>query len=127
MTARKELERNLSAARARLKAVLSLESRPLLLLDAENKVANLNGAALDLLDCAAEKLMGIPLTDLIHGDPPPVQETPTASSSPCIFNIPDSPPVNLSVIRLPLGKSTNPGSLLLLSRGPVPVSTSHES
>jgi PAS domain S-box-containing protein len=121
VTARNELERSLSAAKARLKAVLSLESRPLILLDNRNHITNLNSAAVDLLDCPSEKLMGMPLDDLIDGDPPPLQETSSASSSPCIFNIPDGPPKNLSVIRLPLGTSTNPGSLLLLSGGPLPV------
>ncbi len=124
VTAKNELERNLSAAKARLKAVLSLESRPLLLLDAQDRVANLNSAAVDLMDCPSEKIMGMSLEDLIEGAPPPLQETSSASSSPCIFNIPDGPPMNLSVIRLPLGNSTNPGSLLLLSGGPLPVKNS---
>jgi len=124
VTAKNELERNLVAAKARLKAVLSLESRPLILLDAQDRISNINSAAIDLLDCSPEKLLGIPLKDLIDGDPPPLQETSSASSSPCIFNIPDGPPMNLSVIRLPLGKSSNPGSLLLLSGGPLPVISS---
>lgn len=121
VTARNELQRSLSAAKARLKAVLSLESRPLLLLDAQDRIANLNGAAVDLLSCPAEKLLGMPLKDLIDGDLPPLQETSSASSSPCIFNIPDGSPMNLSAIRLPLGSSTNPGSLLLLSAGTLPI------
>ena len=125
VTARNELQRSLSAAKARLKAVLSLESRPLVLLDAQDRVANLNSAAADLLDCPSEKLLGMTLKDLIDGDPPPLQETSSASSSPCIFNIPTGPPLNLSVIRLSLGDSTNPGSLLLLSSGPLPVINSN--
>jgi PAS domain S-box-containing protein len=121
VTARNELERSLSAAKARLKAVLSLESRPLVLLDTRDRIANLNKAAVDLLDCPSERLMGLALEDLVEGDLPPLQETSSASSSHCIFNIPDGPPMNLSVIRLPLGSSTNSGSLLLLSGGPLPV------
>ena len=121
ITAKNELQRNLSAAKARLKAVLSLESRPLLLLDAQDRISNLNSAAVELLDCPSENLLGIPLTDLIDGEPPPLQDTSSASASPCVFNIPDSPPVNLSVIRLPLGNISNTGSLLLLSGGPLPV------
>lgn len=122
VTARKDLERSLSAAKARLKAVLSLESRPLLLLDSKNRIANLNSAAASLLACSSEKLMGIPLEDLIQGDPPPLQDTSSAHSSPCVFHIPEGPLMNLSVIRLPLGDSANSGSLLLLSGGPQPVS-----
>lgn len=121
ITAKNELQRNLSAAKARLKAVLSLESRPLLLLDAQDRISNLNSAAVELLDCPSENLLGIPLADLIDGEPPPLQDTSSASASPCVFNIPDSPPVNLSVIRLPLGNISNTGSLLLLSGGPLPV------
>ena len=121
VTARNELQRNLSAAKARLKAVLSLESRPLLLLDAQDRVANTNSAAVDLLGCPSEKLLGMLLEDLIKGEAPPLQESSSASSSPCIFNIPHGPSINLSVIRLPLGSSTNTGSLLLLSGGPIPV------
>jgi PAS domain-containing protein len=124
VTAKNELERSLSAAKARLKALLSLESRPLVLLDTKDRIANLNSAAVDLLECSSEKLLGIHLVDLIDGDPPPLQETSSASSSPCIFNIPNGPPMNLSVIRLPLGNSTNQGSLLLLSGGPLPVISS---
>jgi len=124
VTARNELQRNLLAAKARLKAVLSLETRPLLLLDAEDRVANLNSAAVELLDCPSEKLLGIPLEELIQGELPPLQESSSASSSPCIFNVPQGPPMNLSIIRLPLGSATNSGSLLLLSGGPLPVITS---
>ena len=124
VTARNELQRNLSAAKARLKAVLSLETRPLILLDAQDRIANVNSSAIDLLDCPSEKLLGIPLKDLIDGDPPPLQESSSASSSPCIFDIPQGPSINLSVIRLPLGSATNTGSLLLLSAGPLPVISS---
>jgi len=74
VTARNELERSLSAAKARLKAVLSLESRPLLLLDAQDRIANLNTAAADLLECPSEKLLGIPLKELINGDAPPFRK-----------------------------------------------------
>lgn len=121
VTARNELERSLSAAKARLKAVLSLESRPLILLDSGNRISNLNSAAVDLLDCPTDKLLGMPLSDLIDGDPPPLQETSSASPSPYIFNVPERPSMNLSVIRLSLGKSSNSGSLLLVSGGPLPV------
>jgi len=121
VTAKNELERNLSAARARLKAVLSLESRPLLLLDTQDRIANANGAAADLLDCPSEKLLGLSLKELIEGEPPPVQETSSAVSTPCVFNLPDNLQMNLSVMRLPLGTSTRSGSLLLLSAGPIPV------
>ena len=124
VTARNELQRNLSAAKARLKAVLSLETRPLILLDAQDRIANVNGAAIDLLDCPSEKLLGMHLEELIQGEPPPLQESSSASSSPCIFDIPLGPSINLSVIRLPLGSATNTGSLLLLSGGPLPVISS---
>ena len=124
VTARNELERSLSAAKARLKAVLSLETRPLILLDARNRIANLNSAAADLLECPSEKLLGISLEELIEGESPPLQETSSASALPCVFNIPGGPPMNLSVIRLPLGSSTGTGSLLLLSGGPIPVISS---
>jgi len=122
ITARRELERSLSAAKTRLKAVLSIESRPLLLLDTQNRIANLNSAAVDLLDCSSEKLLGIPLGDLIDGDLPPLQDTSSAFPSPCLFHIPEGSPMNLSVIHLPLGQSGKSGSLLLLSAGPLPVS-----
>lgn len=121
VTAKNELQRSLSAAKARLKAVLSLESRPLLLLDAQDRIANLNSAAVELLDCPSEKLLGMSLKDLIEGEFPPLEETSSASSSPCIFNIPERSPMNLSVIRLPFGKSSDSGSLLLLSTGSLPV------
>ena len=124
VTARNELQRNLSAAKARLKAVLSLETRPLILLDAQDRIANVNSSAIDLLDCPSEKLLGMPLEALIQGEPPPLQESSSASSSPCIFDIPQGPSINLSVIRLPLGSATNTGSLLLLSGGPLPVISS---
>jgi len=124
VTARNELERSLSAAKARLKAVLSLETRPLILLDTRDRVSNLNSAAADLLQCPSEKLLGMSLVELIDGEPPPLQETSSASALPCVFNTPGGRSMNLSVIRLPLGSTTSTGSLLLLTGGPITVISS---
>ena len=121
VTAKKELERNLAAARARLKAVLSMEGRPLLLVDDQDHITNVNSAAAEFLGSPADQLLGTSLKDLIAGDPPPVQDTSSAVSTPCTFTPPGAPPMDLSIIRLPLGSPDNSGSLLLLSEGPIRV------
>ncbi|MDF1537058.1 MAG: PAS domain S-box protein [bacterium] len=115
VTARRELERSLAAARARLKAVLSLESRPLILLDGEDKVANVNKPAAEMLRCDPDQLLGMPLVQIIGGAIPVIQDPAAASATVCTFQIPGAGSRQLSVLRLPLGSSRNPGSLLVLS------------
>jgi PAS domain S-box-containing protein len=115
VTADRELERNLAAAKASLKAVLSLESRPLILLDGEEKVVNVNSAAAQMLQCEADQLLGMPLAQVVEGDLPVVQDPATASATTCSFQIPGAASRDLSVMRLSLGSPSNPGSLLVLS------------
>ncbi len=124
LTARRELERNLKAAEAGLKTVLSLESRPLILFDAQDRVANVNAAAARLLDCPPDRLLGVPLADLIQEDLPPVQDATSAAPSACVLHVPEGPSMRLSVLRLTLGGPRYTGSLLLLSPGPIPVRSS---
>jgi PAS domain S-box-containing protein len=115
VTADRELERSLAAAKASLKAVLSLESRPLILLDGEEKVVNVNSAAAQMLQCEADQLLGMPLAQVVEGDLPVVQDPATASATTCSFQIPGAASRDLSVMRLSLGSPSNPGSLLVIS------------
>ena len=115
VTARRELERNLAAAKTHLKAVLSMESRPLILLDGEEKITNVNAAAAQMLDCEAEELRGVDLKELVPGDTLEIQDPSTASAVACSFQVPGADSREFSVMRLPLGSSSNPGSLLVIS------------
>jgi PAS domain S-box-containing protein len=115
VTARRELERNLADAKTHLKAVLSMESKPLILLDGEGRVSNVNASALQILQCKSEDLLGIALDELIPGDELEVQDPSEASEVDCSFRIPGGGSRELSVMRLPLASSGNPGSLLVIS------------
>jgi PAS domain S-box-containing protein len=115
VTASKELERSLADAKTHLKVVLSMESRPLILLDGDEKVTNVNASAAKILQCEADALLGVALKQLVPGDKLEIQDPSTASAVACTFQIPGGDSLELTVIRLPLGSSSNPGSLLLIS------------
>ena len=92
-----------------------MESRPLILLDGEEKITNVNAAAAQMLDCEAEELRGVDLKELVPGDTLEIQDPSTASAVACSFQVPGADSRELSVMRLPLGSSSNPGSLLVIS------------
>ena len=115
VTARNELERSLADAKTHLKAVLSMESRPLILLDGDEKVTNVNASAAKILQCETDTLLGVALKQLVEGDKLEIQDPSTASAVACSFQVPGAGSRELSVMRLPLGSSSNPGSLLVIS------------